>query len=87
MNYTKGPYHVAQTGNHQRLIVSEDGENIAVSYEAKNADLLASAPELYEACKKAVTFLNNYLAGYDNADADDLVEVLTKLIEKHEVTK
>ena len=45
-------WYKANAGNDQGLIVSEnDGRNIAVSYDIKDADLIASAPELLAAAK------------------------------------
>ena len=42
-------WYEANTGNHQGLIVDEDtGETIAVSYDKKNAKLIAAAPELLD---------------------------------------
>lgn len=50
MKHTPAKWSVAQTGNHQGLIVEENtGKNIAVAYDKKNAVLLSIAPELYEA--------------------------------------
>jgi hypothetical protein len=47
-------WYKAKTGNDQGLIVEEQtGKNIAVSYEEKDAHLIAAAPELLEACKEA----------------------------------
>lgn len=43
-------WYKANAGNNQGLIVSEnDGRNIAVCYDIKDADLIAAAPELLEA--------------------------------------
>ena len=47
-----GPWYAANPGNHQRVIISEStGENIAISYEKNNANLIAAAPELLAACE------------------------------------
>lgn len=45
-------WHVAKTGNHQGLIVDDDGRNIAVAYDSADAPLIASAQELLDACKE-----------------------------------
>lgn len=47
-------WHVAKTGNHQGLIVDDDGRNIAVAYDSADAPLIASAPELYEALQAII---------------------------------
>ena len=48
-------WYKSSTGNHQGLICSEDGgENIAVSYDKKDADLIAAAPELLAELKDAL---------------------------------
>lgn len=49
-------WHAGSTGNHQGLIISEAGENIAVCYDKKHAPLIAAAPELLAVVKK----LQNY---------------------------
>lgn len=50
--YTPGPWHSAKTSGDQGLIISEDGKNVAVSYDKKDAALIASAPSMLEALKK-----------------------------------
>lgn len=51
LNYTPGPWYVANNSNDsQGLVISETtGQNIAVSYDVKDATLIAAAPELLEA--------------------------------------
>lgn len=45
-------WHESNTGNDQGLIIDDEtGRNVAVSYEAKDAKLIAAAPELLEALK------------------------------------
>jgi hypothetical protein len=65
MTHTPAPWHKCNTSNDQGLIIQENtGENIAVTYEAKNAALVAAAPELLEACKAALSALESHQA-YD----------------------
>jgi hypothetical protein len=53
MKHTPGPWNEVTVGNQQRLIVSEaNGTNVAVSYDKKDARLIAAAPELLESCKE-----------------------------------
>ena len=55
-------WYVAETGNHQGLICSEDtGENIAVSYDKTHAPLLAASPLLLQACKCALADIEGLL--------------------------
>ena len=50
MKHTPGPWYKGSTGNHQSLICSElTGESIAVSYDKKNAQLIAEAPNMLAA--------------------------------------
>jgi hypothetical protein len=49
-------WYVSTTGNHQGLIIDETtGANIAVSYDAKHAPLIAAAPDLLAVCQELVT--------------------------------
>jgi len=42
-------WHATKTGNHQGLVYDEvTGENVAVTYKAEHAQLIATAPELLE---------------------------------------
>lgn len=55
--HTPGPWYVAKTGNDQGLIISEQtGSNVAVSYDAKDAPLIAAAPDLLAALRDMVHF-------------------------------
>jgi hypothetical protein len=47
-------WRVATTGNHQGLVVADNGANIAVVYDKANAQLLAAAPALLAALKNVV---------------------------------
>lgn len=50
--YTPGPWN-ASRNQYQGLIISEaTGANVAVTYDAKDADLVAAAPELLGALEK-----------------------------------
>ena len=50
-------WYESSTGNHQGLIISETtGENIAVTYDKRNAPLIAAAPELLTAAENALEF-------------------------------
>jgi len=59
MNHTPGPWYVTNTGNDQGLIVDENiGDNIAITYDARNADLVASAPDLLTALETMISAFN-----------------------------
>ena len=48
--YTPGPWYKSSTGNHQGLVISEaTGANVAVTYDEKDADLVAASLDLLEA--------------------------------------
>jgi hypothetical protein len=50
MNHTPGPWHEAGTGNHQGLVISDaTGANVAVTYDKKDAPIVAASPEMFEA--------------------------------------
>jgi len=84
MKHTKGPWYEASTGNHQALIVAEDtGENIAVAYDKKNAAIIASVPDMLEACEAIKAIIDNYwLHNYmkDNP-ASGMINEITELLE------
>lgn len=49
---TAEKWYKVKTENHQGLIISEiDGRNIAVTYDEKDADIVAAAPEMLAALK------------------------------------
>jgi len=51
--HTPGPWHESKTGDHQGLIISEaTGDNIAVSYDKRDTNPIAAAPDLLEACQE-----------------------------------
>ena len=53
-------WYAAHNSNDQGLIIDEDtGENIAVSYKAKNASMIASAPEAASLLTETLDMLNN----------------------------
>lgn len=68
----KNLWYVANTGTHQGLIVEETtGKNIAVSYDKKDAPILAAAPKMLKALHQAQktiiemqALLNTLGAGY-----------------------
>lgn len=53
-NIKHAEWMVSSTGNHQGLIISESGDNIAVAYDKKDAPLIASAPELLSVLERIV---------------------------------
>jgi len=52
-------WYETNSGAYQGLIIDEEtGDNIAVSYKKEDAQLIAAAPDLLEACESAVDYLN-----------------------------
>jgi len=52
-NHTPAPWHVAKMGNDsQGLVISEDGDNVAVTYYADDAAIIAAAPALLAALQQ-----------------------------------
>lgn len=47
-----GNWHTCKTGNHQGLVISETGLNIAVTYHKADAPLVAAAPAMLAALRK-----------------------------------
>ena len=83
MKHAPGPYYVAKTGNYQRLIIDENtGENIAVVYDAKNADVLAAAPDLLEAAEAMVDWFESTDPNFPLKEIDRRNEALKKAIKK-----
>ena len=69
-------WSVAKTGNHQGLIVDDNtGRNVAVSYDKEDADLIAAAPELLDACHDAIAELDS-----GSFDIDDRLDKATGIL-------
>ena len=68
MEYTKGKWKVRKVDTNNAWIYFDDPEpsiEIYSPYDNEalaNANLIASAPELYEACKETLAFFNSELA-------------------------
>jgi hypothetical protein len=63
----KHPWYVANTGNHQGLIVEEiTGKNIAVCYDKKDTAIIAAAPAMYTALR------NVLISSEDGGDMEDI---------------
>ena len=68
--FTASPWYSANSaGGHQGLIVSEaTGANVAVSYEANDARLIAAAPELYESLEQTVASLEHWFVRHGDPE-------------------
>lgn len=87
MRYTKGPWKITKPDEHGRIrIIGTDGSPLYFEENSEKdiLNLIMATPELLEACKKSAIFLGNYLAGYDNPDAEELLEKLNDIIDKAE---
>lgn len=66
-------WYVANTSNGQGLVVDEDtGENIAVTYNEKDANLVASSPNMKKALENALACLEtlNSVLLWNKEDGD-----------------
>jgi hypothetical protein len=84
----KKSWYVAETGNHQGLIIDEvTGKSIAVAYDKQNAPLLAAAPDLLDALQAAYEEMH-YMAEGGNSiprrKATDLIEDTIRKASTHE---
>lgn len=88
--HTPGPWYTRpHSTDTQGLVYSENtGENIAVTYDVKNAHLVAAAPELLDALKMVAEVGNPTRRGFDNfsnfKDAAALASLVIDLIQKVE---
>lgn len=73
--HTPGEWYTACTGNHQGLICSYTGENIAVAYDKKDAPIITAAPGLLRACVLA----EGLISKRDSHTKADIAEVLGML--------
>ena len=79
MNHTKGEWKYTTDG----VVIASDGKQIASVFprdREANAQLISSAPDLYEACKKltALTFWNAQFRGKHPTFYDNVVRALAK---------
>lgn len=58
--HTPGPWYEAGTGDHQGLIISEANASVAVTYDKKDARLIAAAPDLLDALCMALPFVEDH---------------------------
>lgn len=74
-HHTIGPWYATKPGNpYQGLVIDErTGANIAVTYDKEYADLIASAPELLDACREAQLLIHYLLSGTPDEAHDLLV--------------
>jgi len=70
----------------QGLVCHADtGENIAVTYDPKKAQLVASAPKLKNACERALEWFNEFVNDnrpWENVPAADIATILYEALEK-----
>lgn len=73
---TTEKWYKVKTENHQGLIISEiDGRNIAVTYDEKDADIVAAAPEMLAELKALVKVVDQFLKC---PQVDDAVRIIAK---------
>ena len=58
MKHTPGPWYKASSGPSQGLVISETtGATVAVTYDKRDTDLVAAAPELLSLCREALHYM------------------------------
>jgi hypothetical protein len=66
--FTPGPWYVARSGNSQGLVISEaTGANVAVTYDPKDAPLVACGPEMVTVlrdCEQSLSRLHDVDGAY-----------------------
>lgn len=68
-------WYVEKTGPYQNIIIDEEtGDNIAVVYDAKNANILAAAPDLLKALKACRAYMLGDATELDLVETDRLAE-------------
>ena len=78
-------WHVTNTGNDQGLVIDDNtGENIAVTYKAENAPIVAIAPEAVDLLAETLDMLNNmttadFSIGKDKPIREKIAEFLDRL--------
>lgn len=81
--HTLGPWHKSSTGNHQGLVISEvTGANVAVTYDEKDADLVAASAEMFEVLNRveSATYVALLTQNYGSIPAmlEDVRSVINK---------
>ena len=82
--HTPGPWHTANTGNHQGVVIAENGANVAVVYDKKDAHLIAAAPSLLDSAKKALDFIQSLPYEPSNTTSTKAQDALVDAIAKAE---
>ena len=73
-------WYEGKTGNHQGLVIEEEtGKSIAVTYDKKDAPLIAAAPELLEAASYALEYLEANPDEYSNPRARKIRAILSQV--------
>lgn len=67
--YTPGPWHVISTSNHQGLVISDTTHTyVAITYDEKDAPLVALAPTMHEALVRIADLARSTTITYCNGD-------------------
>ncbi len=91
MEYTKGEWKAEQGRIHFNISIGHlyyDNPIAKVYYSEANAQLIASAPDLYEACKEAYNLLpttakpSDFLVGHGNWGLNEAEYNVAKIIAK-----
>lgn len=77
--YKMKSWHKARMGNDYQGLVIDDitGENIAVTYKAENASLVAAAPDLLQALQHLLELVEGNFSYQDKREAYDAIEKAT----------
>jgi len=82
--HTKGEWKVAEVDGNRLTCIYTDETNIALLVHQEDARLIASAPELLEACKEAEEFLGYYRIEGISASHKSALDKIRQTIKKAE---
>jgi exonuclease VII small subunit len=85
--HTPGPWNAAQNANDsQGLIIAENGANVAVSYDEKDATLIAASPDLLADLEDGTVAAQAVIDSWESGDLADAVNDLQAWLEQAQQT-
>jgi hypothetical protein len=81
--HTPGPWNAAKNANDsQGLIIDENGANVAVSYDGKDATLIAAAPDMLTDLEDGTVAAQAVIDSWESGDLADAVNDLQVWLEQ-----